>query len=115
MGPRPDMIEVNRKRWTPEDRAELSERNKGNKYATGFRNALGYHHTAETKAKLSAAALGNKYRLGLTPWNLGRPHTAATRAAMSVAWTHERRAAASVKITGLFETSSWPFLKRNSR
>lgn len=72
--PRPDLSARNRLYWTPEARAALSERNRGNKYALGFKNATGNKKTPEGLARISAALMGNKHRVGKEPPNKGK-HT----------------------------------------
>lgn len=64
----------------PEFSAKISARNKGNKYAVGNTNALGYHHTPDACAKIGTAAKGNKWALGYkhTPDEIEQIRTSST-------------------------------------
>jgi hypothetical protein len=99
--PRPDLSARNRLRWTPEARAAFAEKNRGNKYALGFKNAKGNKKTPEGFARIIAALIGNKHRVGKAPVNKGKSHTEATRALMRRAWTPKRRATASARMSAL--------------
>ncbi len=84
---------------TPEFCAGITEMNKGNKYAVGNKNSLGYHHTEDACARISAASTGNQRAKGYR-------HTPEVIEIIRATSTGRRRSAASIAKTVAIRTGT---------
>lgn len=84
---------------TQEFRANLSDRNRGNKYAIGNKNALGLKHTPEYCAAISTRQIGvpltDAHRAAIGAGNRGKTRSAETRAKLSEWRTGKKNPAVS--------------------